>query len=59
MDPSKLVIPGHPECKPVIVNDKVAIFKFQVTECGARVYVSHPACASRKNFDLIIDIREL
>uniref|UniRef100_A0A3P8WA77 Zona pellucida sperm-binding protein 4-like n=1 Tax=Cynoglossus semilaevis TaxID=244447 RepID=A0A3P8WA77_CYNSE len=38
VDPSKLVIPGHPECKPVIVNDKVAIFKFQVTECGARVY---------------------
>ncbi|XP_033493670.1 zona pellucida sperm-binding protein 4-like [Epinephelus lanceolatus] len=38
VDPTKLVIPGHPECKPVIVNDKVAIFKFKVTECGARYY---------------------
>ncbi|XP_042362663.1 zona pellucida sperm-binding protein 4-like isoform X2 [Plectropomus leopardus] len=38
VDPTKLVIPGHPNCKPIIVNDKVAIFKFKVTECGARYY---------------------
>ncbi|XP_070778257.1 zona pellucida sperm-binding protein 4-like [Enoplosus armatus] len=37
VDPTKLVIPGT-NCKPVIVNDKVAIFKFKVTECGARAY---------------------
>ncbi|KAF3833979.1 hypothetical protein F7725_025183 [Dissostichus mawsoni] len=37
LDPTKLVIPGT-TCKPVIVNDKVAIFKFKVTECGARAY---------------------
>nr|ANO39567.1 zona pellucida protein ZP4 isoform 1 [Chionodraco hamatus]ANO39568.1 zona pellucida protein ZP4 isoform 2 [Chionodraco hamatus] len=37
LDPKKLVIPGT-TCKPVIVNDKVAIFKFKVTECGARAY---------------------
>ncbi|XP_041811889.1 zona pellucida sperm-binding protein 4-like [Chelmon rostratus] len=38
VDPTKLVIPGSPNCKPVIANDKVAIFKFKVTECGARAY---------------------
>ncbi|XP_073340154.1 zona pellucida sperm-binding protein 4-like [Pagrus major] len=38
VDPTKLVIPGSPNCKPVIVNDKVAIFKFKVSECGARSY---------------------
>ncbi|XP_008299482.1 zona pellucida sperm-binding protein 4-like [Stegastes partitus] len=38
VDPTKLVIPGNPGCKPVILNNKVAIFKFKVTECGARVY---------------------
>ncbi|KAK2830465.1 hypothetical protein Q5P01_018396 [Channa striata] len=37
VDPTKLFIPGS-TCKPVIVNDKVAIFKFKVTECGTRVY---------------------
>ncbi|XP_033950414.1 uncharacterized protein [Pseudochaenichthys georgianus] len=37
LDPKKLVIPGT-TCKPVIVNDKVAIFKFKVTKCGARAY---------------------
>lgn len=42
VDPKKLVIPGFPNCKPVIVNDKVAIFKFKVTDCGARYYVSCP-----------------
>ncbi|XP_059205155.1 zona pellucida sperm-binding protein 4-like [Centropristis striata] len=39
VDPTKLVIPGHPNCKPAIVNAQVAIFKFKVTECGARAYV--------------------
>ncbi|XP_074470657.1 zona pellucida sperm-binding protein 4-like [Sebastes fasciatus] len=39
VDPTKLVIPGNPNCKPVIVNDKVAIFKFKLTECGARNYM--------------------
>ncbi|CAB1443393.1 unnamed protein product [Pleuronectes platessa] len=39
VDPTKLVIPQYPNCKPVIVNDKVAIFKFKVTECGARAFV--------------------
>ncbi|XP_032391963.1 uncharacterized protein LOC116702014 [Etheostoma spectabile] len=38
LDPTKLIIPGSPNCKPVLVNDKVAIFKFKVTECGARSY---------------------
>ncbi|KAM3596068.1 uncharacterized protein V6R79_007715 [Siganus canaliculatus] len=38
VDPTKLVIPGHPSCKPVIVNDKFAIFKIKLTECGARAY---------------------
>ncbi|XP_035039424.1 zona pellucida sperm-binding protein 4-like [Hippoglossus stenolepis] len=38
VDPTKLVIPGYPNCKPVLVNDKVAIFKFKVTECGTRAY---------------------
>ncbi|XP_033980315.1 zona pellucida sperm-binding protein 4-like [Trematomus bernacchii] len=37
LDPTTLVIPGT-TCKPVIVNDKVAIFKFKVTECGAHAY---------------------
>ncbi|KAK5883536.1 hypothetical protein CesoFtcFv8_019855 [Champsocephalus esox] len=37
LDPKMLVIPGT-TCKPVIVNDKVAIFKFKVTECGVRAY---------------------
>ncbi|XP_054874046.1 zona pellucida sperm-binding protein 4-like [Amphiprion ocellaris] len=38
VDPTKLVIPGNAGCKPVILNDNVAIFKFKVTECGTRVY---------------------
>ncbi|KAF1381704.1 hypothetical protein PFLUV_G00156770 [Perca fluviatilis] len=38
LDPTKLIIPGSPNCKPAIVNDKVAIFKFKVTECGARAF---------------------
>ncbi|XP_068189786.1 zona pellucida sperm-binding protein 4-like [Antennarius striatus] len=38
IDPRKLVIPGSPDCKPVIVNDKVAIYKFNVTECGTHSY---------------------
>uniref|UniRef100_UPI0037E8596C zona pellucida sperm-binding protein 4-like n=1 Tax=Semicossyphus pulcher TaxID=241346 RepID=UPI0037E8596C len=39
VDTTKLVIPASPNCKPVIVNDEVAIFKFKVTECGARAYM--------------------
>uniref|UniRef100_A0A667WV88 ZP domain-containing protein n=1 Tax=Myripristis murdjan TaxID=586833 RepID=A0A667WV88_9TELE len=38
LDPTKLVIPGKPSCKPVVVNDKVAIFKFSVTDCATRSY---------------------
>ncbi|XP_028454061.1 zona pellucida sperm-binding protein 4-like [Perca flavescens] len=38
LDPTKLIILGSPNCKPAIVNDKVAIFKFKVTECGARAF---------------------
>ncbi|XP_045913735.1 uncharacterized protein LOC123976001 isoform X3 [Micropterus dolomieu] len=38
VDPTKLVITGSTNCKPVIVNDKVAIFKFNVTECGVHAY---------------------
>ncbi|XP_078124426.1 zona pellucida sperm-binding protein 4-like [Sander vitreus] len=38
LDPTKLIIPGSPNCKPAIVNDKVAIFKFKVTECGAHAF---------------------
>ncbi|XP_038580630.1 uncharacterized protein LOC119907109 isoform X2 [Micropterus salmoides] len=38
VDPTKLVITGSTNCKPVIANDKVAIFKFNVTECGVRAY---------------------
>lgn len=40
VDPTKLVVQGSPNCKPVIVNNKVAIFKFKVDECGVRTYVS-------------------
>lgn len=40
VDPTKLVIPGNPQCKPVIVNNRVAIFKFKITECGTHSYVS-------------------
>ncbi|XP_047461591.1 zona pellucida sperm-binding protein 4-like [Mugil cephalus] len=38
LDPKELVIPGNPDCKPVIANEKLAIFKFKITECGARSY---------------------
>uniref|UniRef100_A0A3Q0TE75 ZP domain-containing protein n=1 Tax=Amphilophus citrinellus TaxID=61819 RepID=A0A3Q0TE75_AMPCI len=38
VDPTKLVIPGNPQCKPVIVNNRVAIFKFKITECGTHSY---------------------
>ncbi|XP_029370675.1 zona pellucida sperm-binding protein 4-like [Echeneis naucrates] len=37
VDPTKLVIPGT-NCKPVFLNDQVAIFKFKVTECGTHFY---------------------
>ncbi|XP_055368956.1 LOW QUALITY PROTEIN: zona pellucida sperm-binding protein 1-like [Betta splendens] len=37
VDPTKLVIPGT-NCKPIIANDQVAIFKFKITECGVRSY---------------------
>lgn len=43
VDPTNLFIPGS-NCKPVLVNDKVAIYKFRVTECGVRAYVSWPPC---------------
>ncbi|KAM9385688.1 zona pellucida sperm-binding protein 4-like [Pholidichthys leucotaenia] len=39
VDPTKLVVPGNPQCKPVIVNRNVAIFKFKVTDCGTHVFV--------------------
>ncbi|KAF7664097.1 hypothetical protein LDENG_00189030 [Lucifuga dentata] len=34
----KFIIPGHPNCKPVICDEKIAIFKFNVTECGIHAY---------------------
>lgn len=40
LDTTKLYIFDHPECKPVFVNNKVAIFKFGVDECGVRSSVS-------------------
>lgn len=40
VDTTKLYIYGHPECKPVFVDDKVAIFKFGKEKCGVRFYVS-------------------
>lgn len=40
VDPTKLVIPDYPDCKPVFANNEVAIFKFGFKECGVRVYVS-------------------
>lgn len=40
VDPTKLVIPGYPDCQPIFVNETVAIFKFPVTKCGSRTYVS-------------------
>lgn len=44
VDPTKLVVSGSTNCKPVIVNDKVAIFKFKNSECGVHAYVSHALC---------------
>ncbi|XP_038586841.1 zona pellucida sperm-binding protein 4-like, partial [Micropterus salmoides] len=38
VDPTKLVVSGSTNCKPVIVNDKVAIFKFKNSECGVHAY---------------------
>ncbi|XP_005457331.1 zona pellucida sperm-binding protein 4 [Oreochromis niloticus] len=38
VDPTRLIVPGNPECKPAIVNNRVAIFKFKVTECGTHSY---------------------
>ncbi|XP_065326173.1 zona pellucida sperm-binding protein 4-like [Pelmatolapia mariae] len=38
VDPTRLIVPGNPECKPAIVNNQVAIFKFKVTECGTHSY---------------------
>ncbi|XP_075995592.1 zona pellucida sperm-binding protein 4-like [Genypterus blacodes] len=38
VDLSKLIVPGHPKCKPLIVASKVAIFKFKITECGVTTY---------------------
>lgn len=43
VDPTRLIVPGNPECKPAIVNNQVAIFKFKVTECGTHSYVSYPS----------------
>uniref|UniRef100_A0A3B4FQ28 Zona pellucida sperm-binding protein 4-like n=1 Tax=Pundamilia nyererei TaxID=303518 RepID=A0A3B4FQ28_9CICH len=40
VDPTRLIVPGNPECKPAIVNNQVAIFKFKVTECGTHSYVT-------------------
>lgn len=40
VDPTKLVIPDHPECQPIFVNESVAVYKFPVTKCGSRTYVS-------------------
>lgn len=40
VSPTKLVAAGKSRCGPVIVNDKFVVFKFSVTECGTRSYVS-------------------
>lgn len=40
VDPMKLFVPGYPACKPVYVDDKVAIFKAGSEDCGLRVYAS-------------------
>ncbi|KAK5617591.1 hypothetical protein CRENBAI_003252 [Crenichthys baileyi] len=36
VDPRKIISGGH--CKPVIVNDKVAVFKIKLDDCGVRSY---------------------
>jgi hypothetical protein len=38
--PTKPVVAGKSSCGPVIVTDKFVVFKFSVTECGTRSYVS-------------------
>ncbi|CAG5885628.1 unnamed protein product, partial [Menidia menidia] len=38
VDPKQLAIPSRPQCKPVIVNDEVAIFKIDRSSCGALSY---------------------
>ncbi|XP_017277747.2 zona pellucida sperm-binding protein 1 isoform X1 [Kryptolebias marmoratus] len=38
VDPRKLVVPGSPRCKPVIVNNEVAIFKIKLGDCGVHSY---------------------
>ncbi|MEQ2271812.1 hypothetical protein XENORESO_009678 [Xenotaenia resolanae] len=37
VDPRK-IISGGPHCKPAIVNDKVAVFKIKLDDCGVRSY---------------------
>uniref|UniRef100_A0A3B4BA07 P-type domain-containing protein n=1 Tax=Periophthalmus magnuspinnatus TaxID=409849 RepID=A0A3B4BA07_9GOBI len=39
LNPSSLFIPGT-NCKPVILTDTVAVFKFKFNECGTRAFVS-------------------
>ncbi len=40
VDPMRLIVAGKPACKPVISNKDFAVFKFSVTECGTRSFVS-------------------
>ncbi|XP_030649124.1 zona pellucida sperm-binding protein 4-like [Chanos chanos] len=37
LDPSRLMIRGHPRCTPAVSSSEAAVFKFGVTECGATV----------------------
>lgn len=37
VDPRSLIIP-RTNCRPIHVTDRVAIYKFKVTECGTRVF---------------------
>lgn len=40
VNPMSLIVAGKTGCKPVISNKDLAIFKFSVSECGTRSYVS-------------------
>ncbi|XP_067112282.1 zona pellucida sperm-binding protein 4-like [Osmerus mordax] len=38
LDLRTLVVPGHPNCVPVVVTEQAVVYKFSVNDCGTRSF---------------------
>lgn len=47
VSPRSLIVASKEPCKPILATDEFATFKFSVTECGTKTYVSFVRCLSQ------------